>query len=160
MAAKNRVLMGVAVLVLVLMSNAQNTNSKSRSPDGRYIIENRDEDNHEPAHSLTLLKIDDGSEVKIFEYRRHIDVLWSPLSDAFVINDYEASDSSHPVLFLVRSYSRPIDLRAELLKFLRSKGEESHLVGNQHAYIVARRWIDRHRNPLSFNRIWRFESTG
>jgi len=53
-------------------------------------------------------------------YPRGVDVLWSPTSRAFVVNDYEGSDAAHPVLFSAPWTNQPVDLREKLIGYLRS----------------------------------------
>ena len=85
--------------------------SETKSPDGRYTIRNTDDEKQEPAHVLALIDAKDGSTTKIYAYGRHVDVLWSPTSVAFVVNDYEGSDAAHPVLFTAPWDNQPVDKR-------------------------------------------------
>jgi hypothetical protein len=115
--------------------------SESKSPDGHYGVRNFDYENREPAHTLTLIDTKTGSEFKIYSYGRHVDVLWSPNSSAFVVNDYEGSDASHPVLFVAPWKDQPIDLREKLIEFLRVHGETKSATYNHHTYFSATRWL-------------------
>ena len=115
--------------------------SETKSPDGRYTIQNADDEKQEPAHTLTLIATKDGSATKIYSYGRHVEVLWSPTSSAFVVNDYEGSDVSHPVLFTAPWTDRPVDLREKLIDFLRSRGKASSAEENHHVYFSAQRWL-------------------
>jgi hypothetical protein len=76
-----------------------------------------------------------------YEYRRHVDVLWAPASNAFVVNDYEGSNASHPVLFTKPWSAQPIDLRERLLAFLGSQEATKSMLNNLHVYLLAQRWI-------------------
>jgi hypothetical protein len=115
--------------------------SEAKSPDGRYVIRNTDDEKQEPAHTLTLIDTKNGSATKIYSYGRHLDVLWSPTSSAFVVNDYEGSDVSHPVLFATPWTRRPVDLREKLMDFLRSRGKATSAEENHHVYFSALRWL-------------------
>ena len=115
----------------------------AKSPDGRFIIRNVDDEKLDPAHTLTLVDASNGSAVKSYSYGRHVDVLWSPSSDAFVVNDYEGSDASRPVLFMSPWKGQPVDLRKKLTDFLRSQGEARSVDGNHHVYFSAKRWLGR-----------------
>ena len=115
--------------------------SEAKSPDGRYTIRNADDEKKEPAHTLTLIDTGSGSSTQIYSYRRHVDVLWSPTSRAFVVNDYEGSDVSRPVLFTAPWADQPVDLREKLTDFLRSRGEAKSVEGDHHVYFSAKRWL-------------------
>jgi hypothetical protein len=115
--------------------------SETKSPDGRYTIQQADDEKQEPAHTLTLIATKDGSATKIYSYGRHVEVLWSPTSSAFVVNDYEGSDVAHPVLFTAPWTDRPVDLREKLVDFLRSRGKGTSVEENHHLYFSAQRWL-------------------
>jgi hypothetical protein len=115
---------------------------ETKSPDGRYAIRNVDDENQEPAHTLTLIDTKDGSATKIYSYERHVDVLWSPTSGALVVNDYEGSNAAHPVLFTAPWTDQPVDLREKLIDFLRSRGEATSALDNHHVYFSAQRWLN------------------
>jgi dipeptidyl aminopeptidase/acylaminoacyl peptidase len=115
--------------------------SETKSPDGRYLIRNTDDEKQEPAHTLTLIDAKDGSTTKVYSYPRGVDVLWSPTSRAFVVNDYEGSDASHPVLFTAPWTSQPIDLREKLVGFLHSGRGAKSVLDNHHVYFSAQRWL-------------------
>jgi len=115
--------------------------SETKSPDGRYTIRNTDDEKQEPAHLLALSDAKDGSTTKIYSYGRHVDVLWSPTSVAFVLNDYEGSDASHPVLFTAPWTNQPVDLREKLIGFLRSGRGVKSVLDNHHVYFSAQRWL-------------------
>ena len=137
------------VLCLVLLAEAvaqevsfPGIRSEAKSPDGRYLIRNLDDEKRQPAHAL-VLRTEDGLQTRFYEYRRHVDVIWSPASDAFVVNDYEGSDAAHPVLFSKPWHMQPVDLREELLKYLNSKGAAKIILDNHHVYLLARRWLSK-----------------
>ena len=115
--------------------------SETKSPDGRYTIRNTHDEKQEPSHVLALIDSKDGSTRKVYSYERHVDVLWSPTSVAFVVNDYEGSDAAHPVLFTAPWTNQPVDLREKLIGFLRSGRGAKSLVDNHHVYFSAQRWL-------------------
>jgi dipeptidyl aminopeptidase/acylaminoacyl peptidase len=118
------------------------TKSETKSPDGRYAIQNRDSENTDPAHVLFLLDKTNGSKTLIHPYGRSVDILWSPKSDAFVINDHEGSNSARPLLYSLPWNDTKIDLLESLTVFLRGRHQENVVVGNDHVYLLARRWIN------------------
>jgi hypothetical protein len=127
-------------------ANAQNASfpgrvAKSKSPDSRYVIENVDYDNRDPAHDLVLLDTKNGSKTTIQSYERGVDVLWSPQSDAFVVNDHEGSDSTRPLLYSLPWTGNKTDLLGKLTDFLRTRHQEQLVLGNDHVYFSVRRWI-------------------
>jgi len=117
------------------------TRSETTSPDGRYTIRNADDGSQVPAHTLTLIDNRDGAATKVYSYARHVDVLWAPTSNAFVVNDYEGSDESRPILFTAPWTNQPVDLREEMLEYLRSRHEARSVLGNGHVYFSAKKWL-------------------
>jgi hypothetical protein len=117
------------------------TRPEVKSPDGRYVIQNHDDEKQEPAHFLVLIDKKSGSTKTLYAYGRHVDVLWSPTSLALIVNDYEGSDAAHPLLFKAPWKNRGIDLRGELLRFLRSRHEAKSALENHHVYVTAKQWL-------------------
>jgi len=133
--------------VIVSALSAQNASfpgavSESKSPDGRFVIKNTDSDVEDPAHSLSLVDSRKGSLIKLYRYERGVDILWSPGSDAFVINDHEGSNLSHPVLFRKPWTTNYTDLREKLVDFLRSRNQAKSALENHHVYFTALRWLN------------------
>jgi len=114
-----------------------------KSPDGRYLIRNSDSLTENPAHTLTLVDAKSGYEIKIYQYARGADVLWSPASDAFVINDYEGSNSTRPILYQLPWRGTKVDMLTEMANFLQSRGKEKIIFGNDHLYFTVRRWLNK-----------------
>jgi dipeptidyl aminopeptidase/acylaminoacyl peptidase len=143
----NRWLLGTFLCGAILsVASAQRvsfpgTLSEAKSPDGRYIVRNTDDEKREPSHVLTLIATENGSATKIYSYGRHVEVLWSPTSRALVVNDYEGSDAAHPVLFTAPWTDRPVDLRENLIDFLRLRGKAKSSEQNHHVYFSAQRWL-------------------
>lgn len=115
--------------------------TEAKSPDGNYVVKNVDDESRQPAHTLCLVETKAKTETEIYKYRRHVDVLWSPASDAFVVNDYEGSNASHPVLFTKPWTAQPIDLRERLLMFLGTQEATKGMLSNLHVYLLALRWL-------------------
>jgi hypothetical protein len=117
------------------------TRSETKSPDGHLVIRNSDSDVEDPAHTLTLVDSRNGTVIKIYRYGRGVDVLWSPASDAFVVNDHEGSNVSHPVLFRAPWSTNHTDLREKLIDYLRARKQARSVLENHHVYIAAERWL-------------------
>lgn len=114
----------------------------AKSPDGRYAVLNKDDENRQPAHSLFLTELQSKSKEKLlYSYGRHVSVLWSPKSAALIVNDYEGSDASRPLLFTAPWNDQPLDLRAKLIHFLRSRKIAKSVEQNDHVYFSAERWL-------------------
>lgn len=136
------------VLLLATTGKAQKvsfpgTAVGTKSPDGRYVIQNDDLNGQEPPHTLTLIEKPVGKTSKIHSYDRHVEILWSPNSDGFVVNDYEASDSTRPLLFALPWKGEKTDLLGELERLLRKRKEGDLITGNHHVYLTVRRWLSK-----------------
>jgi len=114
----------------------------TRSPNGKYVIKNVDSDGAEPAHVLFLIDTKGGSKVRLRSYDRHVDILWSPLSKAFVINDYEGSDSARAFLYSLPWVGGSVDLLKKLTVYLRGRHKENIILKNDHVYLSVRRWVN------------------
>jgi hypothetical protein len=108
------------------------------------VIRNSDSLTENPAHTLTLVDANTGSAIKIYQYPRAADVLWSPASDSFVINNYEGSNSTRPILYSLPWNDKKTDLLETLTVFLRGRHEENLVLKNDHVYFSVRRWINSH----------------
>jgi hypothetical protein len=69
-------------------------------------------------------------------------VLWSPLSNALVVNDHGGSNFSKPVLFKLPLSGGGIDLWTRLIAFLGSRAEARSALKNHHVYFTASRWLN------------------
>lgn len=114
--------------------------SEVKSPNGRYTVRNTDDQNRTPAHLLTLIDNRNGVAIISYSYSRHVDVLWSPTSKAFVVNDYEGSETSRPLLFTEPWVDQPLDLRERLTDLLCQRGDAKSILGNHHVFVVAEKW--------------------
>jgi hypothetical protein len=115
--------------------------SEAKSPNGRFAVRNSDDQKLQPPHTLTLINARTGTHTTILTYGRHVDVLWSPESQAFVVNDYEESDRAHPILFSTPWTNHPVDMREMLIDFLKTQEMAKSIENNQHVYFVAQRWL-------------------
>jgi len=83
-----------------------------------------------------------GKQHKVRDYARHVEVLWSPASDAFVVNDFEGSDTTRPILYALPWSDSQTDLLENLTDFLRTRGQEKLVLQNGHIYLSVQRWIN------------------
>ena len=113
--------------------------SQARSPDGRYLIAGVESDS-EPYHAVFLDDRRLKTRRKLFNYERHIELLWNPDSKYFVLNDYAGSDYSECKIISVDEKVPSIDVWNEIVRGSTSK-EKRSLLENHHVYIAAREWI-------------------
>jgi hypothetical protein len=113
--------------------------SHAISPDGRYSITGVHNDS-EPYHTVYLDDRRLKTRRKLFEYGRHIEILWNPDSKSFVLNDYGGSDYSECRIMSVDEKANSIDVWDAITKGITTK-EQRNLLENHHVYIAAKEWI-------------------
>lgn len=106
---------------------------KAASPDRVYALYNRNSD-REPTHSLYIQSQTSGIDQKVLDYGRHIDVMWSPGSDAFFVNDYSGSSEANCLVFFTDGLRR-LDVNS-LLKGI----SEKDFLGSDHLYATCKKW--------------------
>ena len=113
--------------------------SQAVSPDGRYLITGVYSDS-EPYHTVFLDDRRLKTRRKLFDYGRHIELLWNPDSKSFVLNDYAGSDYSECRIISVDEKVQPINVWDRIVKDATNK-EQRSLLENHHVYIAAKQWI-------------------
>jgi hypothetical protein len=143
--------------------------SQAVSPNERYVIIG--EENHsEPFHTAILEDRVLRTRRKLFDYDRHIDLLWSLDNRSFAVTDYEESDYSRCSIISTDQTVPTIQVWDELLKALTEK-ERKSLLGNHHVYIAAVQWIGTGAlkvkvwgygdvNPSGFTRFYSYDMKG
>lgn len=119
------------------------SSSQLISPNGRYVLVNVDSEG--PAmtsylsdnHSLYLLDLKSTKVEKVRSYGRKVEALWSPQSLALLINDYEGSNSTRAIVYLVDK-GKYFDVKDELRRRL---GSNRSIFGNHHVHIVGTDWL-------------------
>jgi hypothetical protein len=79
---------------------------------------------------------------ELFDYDRHVDVLWSPDSTLFAVTDYGESDLSHCRVFSVDEKIKTVSALDQLSRTL-SESERKRLQrlqSNHHFYVAASAW--------------------
>jgi hypothetical protein len=114
--------------------------SRAVSPNGHYAIVGVDSDT-EPFHTVFLEDLRLRTRRKLFDYGRHIDLLWNPDSKSFALTDYAGSDYSSCSIVSVDENVPPIQLWDELVKAVTGNDQKS-LLKKHHVYIAATQWID------------------
>jgi sugar lactone lactonase YvrE len=114
------------------------------SPDGKAVISNEDRD-QEPNHVLYLSVSGSPSKILILAYSRHVDVLWSPDSRSFFVNDYAQSNAADCILI-----SRGTIKRRSVTRVL-TTGRRAPLRGNDdtHLYVTCDEWRGAHTVVVS-----------
>jgi hypothetical protein len=140
--------------------------SHAISPDGRYVLVAVNAD-REPSHMVYLEDSQLKSRRKLFNYDRHIDLLWNPDSESFAVSDYAGSDHSRCSIVSVTENVPPVQVWDELVKAAKANDQKS-LLRNDHVYIAATDWISSkilkvkvwghgEVNPGGFTRFYRYE---
>lgn len=111
------------------------------SPDGRYALSNVDSE-LDPHHTVFLEDRVRKTRRKLFNYGRHVVVLWNSESRLFAVTDFVGSDTSKCTVFSVDEKSAPLPVLDLLLRQL---GEEEKRrlqsqLGNHHAYVEGWMW--------------------
>ena len=115
--------------------------SQAVSPDGRYAIVGVDS-RTEPYHSVFLEDRLLKTRRKLFDYDRHIVLLWKSDSKLFAVTDYTGSDNSRCSVLSVDEKAPPVqvlDVLSHQLSEDTWKQLETHL-RNHHAYVEAEAW--------------------
>lgn len=143
--------------------------SEAASPNGRYVITG--EENHaEPFHTAVLEDRVLKTRRKLFDYDRHIDLLWNPDNESFALTDYEESDYSRCSIIFVDQTQPTIRVLEKLVKDLAQK-ERKSLLENHHVYIAAIEWIGARSlkvkvwgygevDPWGFTRFYSYDKDG
>jgi len=113
--------------------------SQAASPNGRYVIVG--ENHAEPFHTAILEDRVLKTRRKLFDYDRHIDILWNPDNRSFALTDYEESDYSRCSIIFIDQTLPTIRVWDKLVKAV-SQRERKSLLENQHVYIAAMQWIE------------------
>jgi hypothetical protein len=143
--------------------------SQAASRDARYVIIG--EQNHsEPFHTAILEDRVLRTRRKLFNYDRHIDLLWNPDSKSFAVTDYEESDYARCSIVFTDQTEPTIRVWDNLVKALTDR-ERNSLLQNDHVYIAAVEWIGADAlkvkvwgygkiNPSGFTRFYAYHKNG
>jgi hypothetical protein len=113
--------------------------SRALSPNGRYALIGVDSDS-EPNHTVFLEDQQLKTRRRLFNYDRHIDLLWNPDSESFAVSDYAGSDYSRCSIVSVNKNVPPVQVWDELVK-VATANERKSLLRNDHVYIAGTDWI-------------------
>jgi hypothetical protein len=141
---------GITLLYVMAAARAANSvnfpghTSEIDSPDGVFTIKNVDKpvgSGNEGNHHLSFVKKGQKQGLAFKSYFRNVDILWSPDSSAFVLNDWATSSSAQPYLYRVSNPSHPIDIGSKFSSAVKDKTDKHSLDNSGHVYIFASKWI-------------------
>lgn len=124
------------------------------SPNGSFIVKNLDDslgrnipskkyadpkqlDNHQ----LVLTKKGSKAGTPVFTYQRNVDVIWSPDSTAFIVNDFMGSNLAFPFLLQVKDPTHPVEFADRFVDSVTDKKDKHNLTKSDHVYIKVTRWL-------------------
>ena len=136
----------IATQMLPAQVSAKFPGSKAKlaSPDGRYVIQNVEQE-QEPRHVLLLKEMATGSSRKVYEYGRGASAVWSPDSRHFAINDYAGSDYTKTSIFSAYEPDQKIDVQEAIFSYDKRMQKRVTLAGWGHDYFGVVRWLDAQR---------------
>jgi hypothetical protein len=112
--------------------------SEITSPDGRYAVLNVDH-NEEYRHVLFLKHKTTEKVRQVYEYTRSANIVWSPDSRHFAIDDGAGSDYTETKILSVDEGVPGIDVQKEILD------KANYVSGGHHEYFYVAYWIDPRR---------------
>ena len=123
-----------------------NATNKSESPNGRYVLVNIDHPNEVDTdydwHSIFLVDTKTGGKTLFYKYGRGVAVVWSPNSNAVVVNDYWGSNVSRSVLFALNRSNQRVDIGQMLMKSNRPQREKESIKTADHVYASVVKWLN------------------
>ncbi len=138
----------VVVLVFNLLSSASAADSDAppaiASPDGNYSIESVDElrEGKEPVHHLYLSKKGRAGRSDLYTYGRNVETLWSPNSNAFIVNDWLDKSHAESKLYYIDNLAYPISIGPRLLEGIKNTPEARNIARSGHNYTFLSKWIN------------------
>lgn len=118
--------------------------SEIKSPDGVYTIQNVDEprEGKDPVHHLYLTKRGRAGRSDLHTYGRNVDTLWSPNSNALIINDWIETSHAESKLYYMDNLAYPISIGTRLLEAIKNTREAQIIARAGHNYKFVSRWIN------------------
>jgi hypothetical protein len=115
--------------------------SRAVSPDGRYAVIDVDRGS-QPYHTVFLKDLQLNTRRELFDYDRHVDVLWNPDSTLFAVTDYSESNFSTCRIFSVIARIATTSVLDQLFTTLSESEQKTlrRLQSNQHFYVAASTW--------------------
>lgn len=118
-----------------------------KSPNGLYSIVNVAKPDSKDGcknYEIRLLQAKNKKSKTLRCFIRKIDVLWSPESDAFIVNDWAASNIAVPYLYYVSDPDHPKDISTRFMSLVRNQKDKSDLALADHSHITIMEWKNPH----------------
>jgi hypothetical protein len=129
--------------------------STSTSPNGRYVLINIETVvGNEYRNTVVLEDRTLKTKRTMFDYERHIEILWNPNSKFFALSDFAGSDVAECRVISVDPNIEPVPVLDNLLPKL-SPAERESILRNDHLYVQAIAWIN---NETLKIKIWGHDS--
>jgi hypothetical protein len=111
------------------------------SPDGHHIVVNVDSD-EDPHHTVFLEDWFLKTRRKLFNYERHVALLWNSDSQLLAVTDYIGSDTSRCSIISVDDKVPPMQALDLLFRQLGEDAKKTlqSQLSNHHAYVEATGW--------------------
>jgi hypothetical protein len=107
-------------------------------PQNRWAIQWREPASIHDRHQLWLKPTDGGLPIKLLEFDRSVDLLWSPDGRALAVTDHSGSSDSE---LTVRTGAHLEQIASVEEKLHASLGQVPALMKNGHRYFEATRWL-------------------
>lgn len=127
--------------------------SELKSPNGLYAIKNIDDPRFDRelvcqnySSHLVFLKKGQKKQVPFKKYFRNVDILWSPDSSAFVLNDWIGSNVAESYLYRVTRLTQPIDIGSKLIL---TNENDKHSVAEAAKFGAVYTFVSRWKDPTS-----------
>ncbi len=123
---------------------------RDKSPNDLYAIQEVERPVPErgyPEHLLFLSSKGKKEPLKILStgtnsYERFVEVLWSPNSQMFVVNDWFGSDIANAYLYRVDDLAHPVDIAQSIAQSSSNKLDRDSIANGVHIYQFVSKWID------------------
>lgn len=143
MTALNKLLLVLPVVFLSCICYAgdsgiqfPNEGKAAASPGGKFSVFSEENSTGKTNHVLILEDPTSKKKWSIYEFDRHVEVLWSPSGDKLIINDHGASNRSDCVIYDVKNHET-----VSIWNIVKSGANEKQVLSNHHAYISCSRWL-------------------
>lgn len=114
------------------------TSCELLSPDKKMILINKDPDEGQDLHTLSIRNnTSDQNENIIYTYYRHVFIGWSPNSKYISITDFQESTNTTCILYDIQS-----GVKTDLVKEAMQTNESiAMILQNEHSYLECSDWM-------------------
>jgi hypothetical protein len=123
---------------LTYSAHFPNTFSELPSPNNMMLLINKDPDENQDSHTLSIRDNSPTQNLKnIYTYNRHVFVGWSPDSKYISITDFQESTNTTCIIYDIQSGSK-IDL---VKKAMQADESIAKFLQNEHSYLECSNWL-------------------